>query len=60
MTLKKAIKILAKLEKALAPTMPASGTSALKLGVEALIRLQLQREDYSFVHFEPLPSETGD
>ena len=36
MTLQEAIEIGTKLERTLAPTMAASGTDAMKLGIEAL------------------------
>lgn len=36
MTLSRAIEILSKLERTLAPTMAASGTDAIKLGIQAL------------------------
>ena len=58
MKLDKAIEILTSLEKTLAPTMAASGTDAIKLGIEAMNRVQLARKDFGYIDPSLLPGET--
>jgi len=58
MKLEKAIEILTRLERTLAPTMAASGTDAIRLGIEALQTIQLIRH-YPFPDgILKLPGET--
>jgi len=60
MTLTKAIEILNSLEKTLAPTMAASGTDAIKLGIEALQHMKSERTIYGYKRHNLLPGETKD
>jgi len=58
MNIPKAIKILIKLERTLAPIMDASGTDAIKLGIEALKYRRRVKQADPYVTLEPLPGET--
>lgn len=60
MTIDGAIKVLNSLERTLAPTMAASGTDAIKLGIEALERERNYRKGYMLKWHPLLPSETKD
>ena len=57
--MEKAIEILTSLEKTLAPTMAASGTDAIKLGIEALNRVQEGRQAHPEFSRLLLPGETS-
>ncbi|MBA7637421.1 hypothetical protein ES703_45065 [subsurface metagenome] len=58
MNLDKAIEILTKLERTLAPTMAASGTDAIRLGIEALRAVKDYHGNPDFDCSKPLPGET--
>jgi len=58
MTIDKAIKILNSLERTLAPTTAASGTDAIKLGIEALRFIDYNRSGSYNPPFNLLPGET--
>ena len=58
MRIVKAIEILTSLERTLAPTMAASGTDAIKLGIEALLAIQSLRKGTPGMDLSRLPSET--
>ena len=59
MNLQTAIEINTKLGRTLAPTMAARGTDAIKLGIEALKRLERDRLLKRIYHdLAPLPGET--
>ena len=60
MTIEKAIEILARLEKTLAPTMAADGTDAIKLGIEALKAVTDARANNYYTPIATLPGETED
>jgi hypothetical protein len=58
MTIDEAILILRQLERTLAPTMTASGTDAMKLGIEALKQMKAERTIYGFRRHVRMPGET--